>query len=66
MQQEDGLEMAVLMDGLAGRPGIRDVARGRGRGHDELPDGLFGCDVADGFVAVLVAHRNLEGLRSAT
>jgi hypothetical protein len=60
----EGHEMAALMEGLAVRPGIMDVAGGRDRAG--LPDGLFGCEEEDGFVAVLVAHRDLQGTRSAT
>lgn len=58
-----GAEMGALLDGLEARADIVDVARGRDRRDD--PDGLFVREAGGGFVGVLVAHRNHEGLRAA-
>jgi hypothetical protein len=60
----DGHEMAALVEGLEARPDIIDVARGRDR--TGAPEGLYVQEVERGFVGVLVAHRDLHGLRSAT
>jgi len=59
-----GDEMASLVQGLCGRADIVDV--GEGPAGDAPPAGLFARAEQDGFVGVLVAHRNLEGMRSAT
>lgn len=57
-----GAEMGALEDGLRGRQDIVDVADGERGG---TPDGLYARAAEGAFLGVLVAHRNLEGLRSA-
>lgn len=56
-----GQEMEALLEGLRGRRDIVDVAEGQEGG---VPAGLYARDSEAGFVGVLVAHQNLEGLRS--
>jgi hypothetical protein len=58
-----GAEMGALLDGLEARADIVDVVRGPDR-RDE-PEGLYGREASGGFVGVMVAHRNHEGVRSA-
>lgn len=57
-----GAEMAALVKGLRGRADIVDIADGAG---GAVPDGMYAQAVEGDFLGVLVAHRNLEGLRSA-
>jgi|GEM_PF-5594714 len=58
-----GDEMASLVEGLLARADIVDV--GEGQPGCAAPAGLFARAGEDAFVGVLVAHRNLEGMRSA-
>ncbi len=57
-----GAEMEALVAGLRGRADIVDVADGAGTG---VPEGLYAQALEGEFLGVLVAHRNLEGMRSA-
>ncbi len=63
-----GDEMASLVEGLRGREDLVDVGDGPAEaspaGEVEAA-GLFARDEEGTFVGVLVAHRNLEGMRSA-
>lgn len=56
-----GAEMGALEDGLRRRVDLVDVADGAPGG---VPEGLFARAQEGAFLGVLVAHRNLEGLRS--
>lgn len=58
----DGAEMGALLEGLRSRGDIVDV--GAGEDSAGTPDGLYARDADGEFLGVLVAHRNLEGLRS--
>ena len=56
-----GAEMGALEEGLRARADIVDVADGEVGGR---PEGLYARAAEGAFLDVLVAHRNLEGLRS--
>lgn len=56
-----GAEMGALEEGLRARPDLVDVAEGV---EGERPEGLYARAAEGPFVGVLVAHRNLEGMRS--
>ena len=57
-----GAEMGALVEGLRSRADIVDV--GDGEESAGTPDGLYAREADGEFLGVLVAHRNLEGLRS--
>lgn len=57
-----GDEMASLVEGLRARADIVDV--GKEQGGCAAPAGLFARAEEGAFIGVLVAHRNLEGMRS--
>lgn len=56
-----GAEMGALEEGLRTRADLADVAEGEGGG---MPEGLYARAREGAFLGVLVAHRNLAGLRS--